>query len=78
MARFGKKCANPSCANYATDDGLYCEKDAEFKKQVFDEESGMIRCAHCNKLMMPGAFDKHCWSIYYREGFRPNGRRERR
>jgi ribosomal protein L37AE/L43A len=55
-----------------------CEKCAEFKKQVFREEWDMIRCTHCGKLMMSGAFDRHCWGVYYREGYRPNGKRERR
>jgi hypothetical protein len=75
---FGKRCAGVGCSNVATDDSAYCEKCAEFKKQVLDEESGMVRCAHCNKLMLPGAFDRHGWSVYYREGYKPNGKRKRK
>jgi hypothetical protein len=42
--------------------------------QIYEQESGMN---HWSKLMMPGAFNRHQRSIYYCEGIRRSGRREK-
>lgn len=59
----------------------YCEPCEEFAKEKFREkylERDEIVCLHCGGAFTPGAFDRHRWRIYYRQGEPPHGKRRRR
>ncbi len=69
------------CGRHFHGDPPYCEPCAEFAREKFREkylEREEIVCAHCGAVFTPGAFEKHRWRIYYRQGEPPRGQRRRR
>lgn len=53
-----------------------CDKCEEHARDRHREANGRF-CTHCGKTMLAGAFDRHKWQIYYREGWHPRARRVR-
>jgi len=52
----------------------YCDACEEYTHMV-QHEISEVQCSHCGLMMMPGAFDRHRWTIYYRNGEKPTGKR---
>jgi len=67
-------CLSSGCEHRATDDEDFCERHQEHQRDLFREEH-MVSCSMCGDMMLIGAFDRHQWRHYYRDGERPHGNR---
>ena len=69
-------CRRSSCPNYHPHAEELCEPCEEYENQKHRELYGYL-CTHCKSIMLAGAFDRHKWQVYYREGYHPRSRRVR-